>query len=1165
MTTLIAVSGNDGTADEEISFNTYNKQGWFYIRVRGRLGIYNTGSGPFNLLTTVEAGVCEGIQTDFGNAPLLPEANTGRETVIVVDWNRMGLGNPVDPDRIALQAKLAQLAAHPTVNGVVVDVGEMVNGQPKYPQVADSNDQADQFDTNSNSYYRLCPYAKNVVADAIKEVIDSYRVNNPVKYVVLVGNDNSIPDYRIADQALLGPEEAYVVPVDENSSSEASLRNNYFLSQDGYGSTVNLDMNSNTLPLLTIAVGRLVESPVQIMTVIDAYLEQPVLQPHQALITAYDFLTDNGEAVRDVLAGDGNIAIDQDLLVANPTTWTADQLKNKIDNTDFDLAFLAGHFSANDTLAADYATKYSTIDFLNSPQDFRHAIVFSGGCHSGYNIVNEHAIPDYTLPLDWPAVMAGKGITLIAGTGYQYGDTDFLEYSERLYLEFTRQLRSDVSSNISVGDALVRAKKQYLLDTPTMRGIHQKSLLEAAIYGLPMKSVNMAGPRLDLSTDGGTLTAGDLTPVNDIPAITTEPGETFGLQYYDLTRNYNLTRQTKTLKSVLDETDEVVVTYLENGPGGVVANAAEPVLPLDSFNATIANSNMVLRGVGFLEGSYKDFSDIIPLMGAPTTEVSIPHFDFLSFVFYPQFLWSVNRIDALGSGSGNAILNITPAQNRSEQIATTEQQQTATLRGFDRLKLRLFFIPENFASTVNVGANQPDAAAAPSIINVKATPSGTDVNYEVLVVGDPSAGVQSVWISYTQASMPLPGGSSGQWNSLFLTQDATDSRIWRGTLPNVTSPGNQRFIVQALNGGGSVTLSNNNGRFFIPGVTGQPTLLLETNAPVPREGEVGTLATFSANLDVLGGTGTEDLSGLPILFKIAEDLRIGWTDASGQATVEIPILSALPGEQPVTISFPGTAAYRPSAATTTSFLVLQANTSLALQPAAVTIGSLNEDIPIVATLRDGQDRPIAEKTVTFTITGGATPLQKAVITDQEGRAELGRLPLTVETDYTVTARFDGTVSYAPTTAPGSSLIQFNHAPVCEDVIVQTVNGSKPYLWPSNGKFDDLKLSGATDPDGDSLTYYFRDIFQDEDQPLAGDFDATITNGCTAASARSERLGNEDGRVYHVFFTVTDGKGGSCDGVVRIPVDHDQSNIDAIDDGPLYNSLGPGTSVPACTP
>ena len=30
---------------------------------------------------------------------------------------------------------------------------------------------------------------------------------------------------------------------------------------------------------------------------------------------------------------------------------------------------------------------------------------------------------------------------LIGGTGYQYGDTDFLEYSERLYLDIARRLR----------------------------------------------------------------------------------------------------------------------------------------------------------------------------------------------------------------------------------------------------------------------------------------------------------------------------------------------------------------------------------------------------------------------------------------------------------------------------------------------------------------------------------------------------------------------------------------------------------------------------------------------------------------------------------------------------------------------------------------------------
>ena len=36
--------------------------------------------------------------------------------------------------------------------------------------------------------------------------------------------------------------------------------------------------------------------------------------------------------------------------------------------------------------------------------------------------------------------MAQQKALLIGGTGYQYGDTDFLEYSERLYLDIARRL-----------------------------------------------------------------------------------------------------------------------------------------------------------------------------------------------------------------------------------------------------------------------------------------------------------------------------------------------------------------------------------------------------------------------------------------------------------------------------------------------------------------------------------------------------------------------------------------------------------------------------------------------------------------------------------------------------------------------------------------------------
>ena len=70
-----------------------------------------------------------------------------------------------------------------------------------------------------------------------------------------------------------------------------------------------------------------------------------------------------------------------------------------------------------------------------------NTLVLSAGCHSGYNIVDGAAVPDRTNPYDWTQRMAQQHAVLIGGTGYQYGDTDFLEYSERLYLDLARRLR----------------------------------------------------------------------------------------------------------------------------------------------------------------------------------------------------------------------------------------------------------------------------------------------------------------------------------------------------------------------------------------------------------------------------------------------------------------------------------------------------------------------------------------------------------------------------------------------------------------------------------------------------------------------------------------------------------------------------------------------------
>ena len=167
------------------------------------------------------------------------------------------------------------------------------------------------------------------------------------------------------------------------------------------------------------------------------------------------------------------------------------------------MVFLAGHFSANNTLAADYDTTVNSTEVATAPANtFADTLIFSAGCHSGYTVVDADGVPGVTVGLDWTEAFAKQGATLIAGTGYQYGDTDFLEYSEKLYADFARQLRIGTGA-VPVGRALLQAKQNYLNGSPTLQGIDQKSVLEATLYGLPMLGVDLPG-RLPVPTDPST-------------------------------------------------------------------------------------------------------------------------------------------------------------------------------------------------------------------------------------------------------------------------------------------------------------------------------------------------------------------------------------------------------------------------------------------------------------------------------------------------------------------------------------------------------------------------------------------------------------------------------------------------------------------------------------
>ncbi len=1112
---LIGVSAFEGIAGEGIVVNTWDNTGDFYVRVRGRNGVFSLNA-PFHLEVKLVPGDCGSVSAGgFRASNLAASATAGSyKTIILTDLARM---TGTSEEKADLQSRLASLKDRPEVNGVVVDVGADA-------RVADANAQADAHPT--------CPFAKNLVAQAIKDIVDAYWKQNLLEYVVIVGNDDAIPFFRHRDNALLASEKNFVPPVKDNTASQASLKLGNVLSQDKYGARTNISLKTDELPIPELAVGRLVETAADVTVMIDAYLGTnggEVDQPNSALVTGYDFLEDAARAVEAQL--EAGIATQADTLITprhlspqDPAAWTADDLRATLLGSRHDLIFLAGHFSANSALAADYKTRLLSTEVEASSVNLTNVIIFSAGCHAGYNIVTEHGVPGVTREPDWAQAFARKGATLIAGTGYQYGDTDFIEYSERLYLEFSRQLRAGTGP-VAVGKALVAAKQAYLAGTPQMRGIHEKSFLEATLFGLPMLSVDLPAGRGD--------SPGDPSIVGATTAFTTNPGATLGLRSAGVTLRPTLGIHTVELTNPADNST-FIATYLSGslpGSDDVVANPGEPALPREVRN--VSAPNLTLRGVGFRGGAYNELLDVLPLLGAPTTEIRGVHAPFRSDVFYPIQPWQVNYFDALAAGSAGATrLVVTPAQLKSSASGSS----LAILRSFSEMNFRLYY-SNNVTEYAN--GSVPALSAPPMINRVSAVPGTGTVTFGVNVVGNPAAGIQEVWVTYSATSGPF----AGQWQSLDLAQNTADSTLWEATLSLAGTPaGDIRYMVQAVNGVGLITLDMNLGAYYAPAASvapSQPTTLMLDHPPA--SGAYGTQAAFSAILK----SNSTPLAGQTVNFGLGSQRHQATTDGNGRATVAIPLIGLI-GAQEVRASFAGAAQYQASFAAAEFRIISQGTQiSLAPQPAVALPGG---DPGLTATLADGTGRLLREQAVLFQVTGSGGSYSVPAITDYLGRAALGSVPLPAG-QYAVTASYNPSDDrYTPATVTGTLIL--NRPPDCSTAVPNAAT------WSPDNKFKPVSVNGVTDPDGDVVTITITGIRQDE--PVGRQPDGKII-GPNAAEVRSERDGNGDGRVYHIFFTATDTWGASCTGVVRVTiVPHDQSgNVDAIDQGPLYDSTVPG--------
>jgi hypothetical protein len=466
--------------------------------------------------------------------------------------------------------------------------------------------------------------------------------------------------------------------------------------------------------------------------------------------------------------------------------------------------------------------------------------------------------------------------------------------------------------------------------------------------------------------------------VND---FTTDPGKTLGLHYVDVPLSPATTEKSKTLTNLSGGT--TIASYLQGPGGAVLTNPSEPALPLARYDVSFPG--LVLRGVGLREGTFQtpEPTGITPLTGAATTEQQAVHGPFAPSVFFPLRLWSVNYFGAL-TGLGGTTLNVTPAQYKADAPGSA----TDTLRRYSQFVLRLYYSGE----TGPRGPNTPALAAPPAIAEIDDSVEGAAVKFRVRAVGDPSAGIQQVWVSYT-------GVHAGRWESLDLTQDGTDSTLWTGTLtlPSGVQASDVRYLAQAVNGVGLTSLDDNFGAYYAPAGAGQAEPVGATLKLVspPATGVYRSSVNVTAELtDTATGA---PLSGKVVSLAVGTSTRTATTDSNGRASASVP-LTDLPGDYRLTVAFGGDAGHTGASAS-------QDGVAITRVPTSLTIDAKNLSATLTA---DGA--PLPEQTVLLVLTraDGSVAARIARITDREGRVALGTTGL--GGDYTLTAYFGGTIS-----------------------------------------------------------------------------------------------------------------------------------------------------------
>ncbi len=762
---VAATSGNRGNEPEVVQAVAWDAAVPSYTI---QVSSYNrsTSTKPYAMRVTVSppphqppVGLPRAFPEDANDHPTnpgTPDIEPGTETLILADSNRMRRAYGDGPAVAAMDA-LRDLALSPAVKGVVVDVSSLddvetaqaiADGEPSDPESA--NDVIRAINAGIDDLFTVAERAQ-------------------LKFMVIAGTDEILPMARIPDLTQAASERGFAQELRSlaattggNNALLGAAAAGMILTDDPYGSFRPTPWLGTFLYTPDVAIGRLVETPADIVAAVDRFLHPAntadpagTLRPTTHVTAGYDFMTKMAQAIKTSL--DAQLGGAQPASLVNET-WE----KGAFDTAVTNAVPVPGVIAANahmdpTTLQPPNVSQGMVKASSLANADLTRRILFTMGCHSGFSITNFLAATGVDSK-DWPEA-AADAAAFVGNTGFGVGVRDTIAFSARLFADFADNLGS-----MSLGQALMQAKQQYIAGGPP-NVYDYKIVAQATYFGLP----------------GFRVASSVAPPPPPTPrALSTDP--ITGLEIASVNVNNPVGNPSGPWHPINNGEG----TYYELDGGDLMIAPNRPIQPKLSLDVTQPGKDaagaLIVGATSFDDASFN------PALARPMldTRANEPELQF-SDVIFPSALQAVTSWRALDGPRQNLVL--VPAQFHS---TNTDGVTLGIERRFSKLDTLVYYRPP--------GNTDHDPLVYRSI---EAGKDGGNVHFKVQITDSDGSTAERVIVLHH-----VPGTADWVRDELVLGADG----FWTASAP-IT--GTQiEYFVQAVKDNGQVFNSTNKGDLF---------------------------------------------------------------------------------------------------------------------------------------------------------------------------------------------------------------------------------------------------------------------------------------------------------------------------------------------------------------